>query len=289
MKICPDCDAEYTDWVTTCTDCGATLVGESAHAHRNGEGAEAETDVVGGDGLDGDAEFDDDSEFDDDVEPERIVYELASWSIPAQSTTAQLLAEREIAHEWKGTDLTIDPAEEDVVDALLAEVEQEHGVQPTGTSAGEVVYDLADWTTLQRTTLDGRLFESEVPFRWEGDSLVIAESDEGFTEALLDEVEYGDEEDDGGRDPDDQTVDSLFLAASRLGSDPGDSHGLKTLASVIDQVSMSRPPFGFNRVAWRQIAASTDKLAGLLADGDVPSDDSAAVANELRLLLQPFV
>jgi hypothetical protein len=288
MKICPDCDAEYTDWVTTCTDCGATLVGESTHAHQNSDDAGADGEVVGGDRLDDDTEFDD-TEFDDDVDPERIVYDLASWTIPAQSTTAQLLAEREIPHEWKGTDLTIDPAEEDVVDALLGEVEQEHGVQPTGTSAGEVVYDLDDWTTLQRTTLDSRLIESEVPFRWEGDSLVIAESDEGFTEALLDEVEYGDEEDEGGRDPDDQTVDSLFLAASRLGSDPGDSHGLKTLASVIDQVSMSRPPFGFNRVAWRQIASSTDKLAGLLADGDVPSEDSAAVANELRLLLQPFV
>jgi hypothetical protein len=284
MKICPDCAAEYTDWVTTCTDCGGTLVGEHARGHGD-DGTESD-DAREFD--DDDAELDD-AELDDDTEPERIVYELSAWTLPAQSTTAQLLAEREIPHEWKGTDLTIDPAEEDVVDALLAEVEAEHGVQPTGSSAGEVVYDLADWTTLQRTTLESRLIESEVPFRWEGDSLVIDESEEGFTEALLDEVEYGDEEDDAARDPDDQTVDSLFLAASRLGSDPGDSHGLKTLASVIDQVSMSRPPFGFNRVAWRQIAVSTDKLAGLLADGEVPSEDSAAAATELRLLLQPFV
>jgi hypothetical protein len=284
MKICPDCAAEYTDWVTTCTDCGATLVGESAHSHRSAGDADGGAD---GDASEVDDELDDFDE--DDFEPERIVYELGTWTLPAQSLAAQLLAEREVPHEWNGTDLTIDPEEEDQVDALLAEVEEEHGVQESGSSAGEVVYDLADWTTLQRTTLDGRLIESEVPFRWEGDSLVIAEADEGFTEALLDEVEYGDEEDDAGRDPDDHTVDSLFLAASRLGSDPGDAHGLKTLASVIDQVSMSRPPFGFNRVAWRQIAVSTDKLAGLLADGDVPSSDSAAAATELRLLLQPFV
>jgi hypothetical protein len=276
MKICPDCDAEYTDWVSTCTDCGATLVAE-------GEGHRHDDDDDDSEGVDS---VDD---RDDGIEPERVVYELGTWSLPAQSYTAQLLAEREVPHEWNGTDLTIDPAEEDQVDALLAEVETEHGVQDSGGAAGEVVYDLGEWTTLQRTTLEERLVESEVPFRWEDDSLVIAENDEGFTEALLDEVEYGDEEDEDARDPDDQTVDSLFLAASRLGSDPGDSHGLKTLAAVMDQVSASRPPFGFNRIAWRQIAFSTDKLSGLLADGDIPSEDSAAAANELRLLLQPFV
>jgi hypothetical protein len=288
MKICPDCDAEYTDWVSNCTDCGATLVAEG-HAHGNGHDDAADD----ADHADGDAVShgvpDHVSVHDDDIEPERVVYELGGWSLPAQSYTAQLLAEREVPHEWDGTDLVIDPEEEDQVDALLAEVETEHGVQDSGSAAGEVVYDLGEWTTLQRSTLEERLVESEVPFRWEDDSLVIAENDEGFTEALLDEVEYGDEEDEDARDPDDQTVDSLFLAASRLGSDPGDAHGLKTLAAVMDQVSASRPPFGFNRIAWRQIASSTDKLSGLLADGEVPSEDSAAAANELRLLLQPFV
>lgn len=258
MKICPDCSAEYTDWVVRCTDCGATLI-----ANEN-------------------------------TEDEQVAYDLSSWSLPALSLVSELMAERDLPHEWRANELFIDPEIEEEVDALLADVETELGEQGTGVApegaAGEIVYDLADWDDEQRATLNVRLEESSVPFRWESDSLVIAEADEGLCEALLDEVEYGETEDPDAEDPDGETVDRLFLAAGRLSSDPGDSHGLENLSAVLPQVNATRPPFGFNRVAWRQIALTTDRLAGLLTDEDEPDGEAAsAVARELTVLLQPFV
>jgi hypothetical protein len=260
MKICPDCDAQYTDWVTLCTDCGAVLAGD----------------------------FDDDGEF----EPERVVYELGGWTLAARSLVTERIAEEGIPHEWDGDDLIVDPAHEEEADQLLQSVEDEVGEQAAPV-AGEVVYDLTDWATDRRVLLGERLEEAEVAYRWEGTALVIAEADEPLTDTILDEVEFGandgDDEDGPIEDPDDHTVDRLFLAAERLSSNARDGSGLKALASVLEQVHPRNPPFGFDRLAWRQIATSTDRLASALADGETPTDDASAIATELRLLLQPFV
>jgi hypothetical protein len=258
MKTCPDCDANYTDWVTLCTDCGAVLTGD----------------------------FDEDGE----LEPERVVYELAGWSLAARSLVTERIAEAGVPHEWDGDDLIVDPVHEEEADELLQAVEDELGEQAAPV-AGEVVYDLADWAADRRELLGSRLEEAEVGYRWEGSALVVNEADEPLTDTILDEVEFGGDEDEDGpiEEPDDQTVDRLFMAAERLSKDPTDSAGVKALSSVFGQVHPRRPPFGFDRLAWRQIADSTDRLAGALADGDVPADDSSAIARELRVLLQPFV
>jgi hypothetical protein len=159
MKFCLACEAEYTDWITTCSDCGAKLV--ESHS---------------------------------EDEPERVVYEVGGWPIAMQAAAAQAMAESGIPHAWIGPDLAIEEEYEEQVDALLDKIEQDAGhVADTDPKVGEMSYELDEWTEEQRGNLHQDLLANDIAHRWEGPILVVSMADEDAVDGLLDQAEFGED------------------------------------------------------------------------------------------------
>jgi hypothetical protein len=74
------------------------------------------------------------------------------------------------------------------------------GAEPNGAADAEVIYDLDDWSEIERGAVTDRLREAGIPHGWEATSLHVAEADEAAVENILDIVE-GDSEAD-------QTIDA---------------------------------------------------------------------------------
>ena len=75
------------------------------------------------------------------------------------------------------------------------------GPEPNGAADAEVIYDLDDWSEIERGAVTDRLREAGIPHGWEATSLHVAEADEAAVENILDIVE-GDSEAD-------QTLDAV--------------------------------------------------------------------------------
>ena len=73
------------------------------------------------------------------------------------------------------------------------------GPEPDGDTDAEVVYDLDDWSEIERGAVTDRLREAGIPHGWEATSLHVAEADEAAVENILDIVE-GDSEADRSLD-----------------------------------------------------------------------------------------
>jgi hypothetical protein len=67
----------------------------------------------------------------------------------------------------------------------------EPGREPDADGAGdvEVVYDLDDWSEIERGAVTDRLREAGIPHGWQGSALHVAEADEAAVENILDIVE----------------------------------------------------------------------------------------------------
>ena len=63
---------------------------------------------------------------------------------------------------------------------------------------GDVVYDLDDWSELERQAVTDHLHEAAIPHAWDGTKLHVAAEDEAPVENILDlvEGESADREDD---------------------------------------------------------------------------------------------
>ena len=253
MKFCLACEAEYTDWITTCSDCGAQLVESSS-----------------------------------EDEPERVIYEVGTWPLELQAAAAQAMAESGIPHEWIGPDLAIMEEHEEAVDAILDEVEKGAGLQ-TEAGVGEVAYDLEHWTDEQRAILQQSLLTSSVPYRWEGDSamvLVVRAEDEDVIDGLLDKAEFGDEVDS---DMSPEIMSELFVCSDQLRRDPNDGDAMETLATHLETMALNVPPFGIETLVWKKIVENANTLSDTIVDEDATTDAVKARASELRDLLHPYV
>lgn len=158
--ICPVCGTEYLGWVTRCADCGVAVVVP----------AEAPNPL-------------------DLPEEEQVVYELGEWSLDLQAAAAAAMADAGIPHGFDGADLVVHVNHESAVDALLEAVE--HG--PDGRAEGEpttstLVYELDQWHQAARDELCARLEEGSVPYRMDGDQLVVDPADEEAVDFLVSEV-----------------------------------------------------------------------------------------------------
>jgi hypothetical protein len=253
MKFCLACEAEYTDWITTCSDCGAQLVESSS-----------------------------------EDEPERVVYEVGTWPLSLQAAAAQAMAESGIPHEWVGADLAIMEEHEEAVDAILDDVEKGAGLQKEA-GVGELAYDLEDWTDAQRATMQQSLLSNSIPYRWEGDTsmvLVVRADDEDKVDDLLDQAEFGDDV-DTGMSP--EVMSELFVAADQLRKDPNDGDAMDSLATHLDTMALNVPPFGIETLVWKRIVESANGLSDTIVDESASSEAVKAKAASLRDLLHPYV
>ena len=72
-----------------------------------------------------------------------------------------------------------------------------------GADQDDVLFELDEWSEGDRAYLADRIRTVGVPHSWEGTTLVVAPSDEGWVDFLMDQVE--EELAAGGADPDDDT------------------------------------------------------------------------------------
>jgi hypothetical protein len=77
----------------------------------------------------------------------------------------------------------------------------EHLDGPTGDDAGQITFELDEWSDGDRAVLAERLVTLGAPHDWEGTTLVIAEEDEAWVERIMDQVDEdlataGDDDDD---------------------------------------------------------------------------------------------
>ena len=264
-----------------------------------------------------------------DPDAARVFYDLAEWDFDQQAELASALADAEIPHGWEGTELVVPEEVEETVDSIFADVEQRLGIIGKGTGEavveddGEPVearvlvedetlteYDLGEWQELERNLVSDSLSGANIPFRWEGTTLLVPTTDEEIVDDILDDVESGDvipvisDGPDGDELPF-ESLNSFFLAGERLRKDPQDADGLERLLEALTMADPNRPPRGVELRVWRTTCELAETLADALVAGSDDDDADAGVvvdglehepferatqaANDLHDLLRPLI
>jgi hypothetical protein len=253
-----------------------------------------------------------------DPDAVKVLYDLSAWSFDQQAELASDLAEAGVPHTWDGSDLVVPEASEAAADYIIDAVEKRLGVVydddettvepelPTPAridiSEGQPTteYDLGDWPQVDRDTLSRAFAGQAIPFRWEGDSLLVPTTDEAVVDSLLDLVEAGEfgavelpedlDDDEEGDELPFETLTTFFLAAERLKKNPLDADGLEELLAASAVAEPSQPPYGVDRPLWVRTCELADALGEALCDGELPDEERAAeVADALFDLLRPYV
>jgi hypothetical protein len=99
----------------------------------------------------------------------------------------------------------------------------------------EVVYDLDDWSEIERGAVTDRLREAGIPHGWEATSLHVAEADEAAVENILDIVE-------GENEPDAETLDAAQDQVAYNLSDWDDDR----LATLVDELDAAGITHGWD-------------------------------------------
>lgn len=186
----------------------------------------------------------------------------------------------------------------------------------------DLVYELNDWTSQERSVLEMKLNGAGIAHRWEygpndatgGElgyigsegttqrrvwetayELVVRAEDEEAVDALLDEVEFPEEldavdpdVDDGSDEASYAVMSDLFVAADRLQRDPGDVVAAGEFYLASEPVAAAPVPFGVEPALWKQVqemAAALDESLQSDADDEVIARDAAT----LRHLLSRYV
>jgi hypothetical protein len=220
IACCPWCGAEFGVSDTRCWDCKLSLVDRPEPSLAEG----ADDDDVG--------------------------FELEEWSAGERGRLSAGLRERGIAFRWEpGLTLVVGLADEDLVDALLDDMESE---DRTGRLRG----------------VDGDDFDDD---------------DEDDDE----DDEDGDGEGDGGERAH-KAMSDLFVAADRLIQRPDDGRIAEQLVAATLIVQESRAPYGFEPVAWLQIRELAS-AAMEAVESDVGDESVSREARTLRDALRPYV
>ena len=234
----------------------------------------------------------------------KVHYDLSAWNFDQHAELAEALAESSIPHAWDGTELVVPESVEEAADAVFERLEAENGPYPIGldTDDPSVEYGLDEWTAADRRTLTEAMVEAEIPHRWEGTTVVVAEDAEESVDDLLDAIESGElmsADDTAGGYARDGVLGELFLAADKLGKDAYDAKARTALIALRDESDAERPPYAFAPATWKQVVAMLGAIvdafeaeaAGndLEGDGDGEDDVVTVEAKRLAALLRQFV
>ena len=139
-------------------------------------------------------------------------------------------------------------------------------------------YDLADWPVDDRDVARrGPSPARAIPYRWEGEVLLVRTSDEALIESLLDLVEPATSSSSTADDDDEhaeadrlpfETLTTFFLAGERLKRNPLDADGLEDLLAAVEVAEPDHPPYGVDPRLWQRTCELADDLAGALVDDD---------------------
>jgi hypothetical protein len=233
----------------------------------------------------------------------KVFYDLSAWTFEQRGELSEALAEVEIPHDWEGHEIVVPEEVEEQMDAIFERLEARFGpfAVPLEADAPSIEYGLDEWSASDRAALTSALVDAQVPHRWEGATIVVAEDAETTVDELLDAIEAGellDVTDETGRnDPPDGILSILFGDADELARDPLDLRARQDLIELHGVLDPAHPPFAFSQRTWATVLDKVDALVATItsdaADGiGVDEDEETGLvrqADELRTLLRPYV
>ena len=234
----------------------------------------------------------------------KVHYDVTVWSFDQQAELAESMADADIPHVWDGTELVVPEVVEDQVDAIFERLEQELGPFPIVLEADDPAteFGLDEWTDADRTLLTESLVVSEVPHRWEGTTVVVAEDAEDAVDDLLDAIESGElmgVDDGGANEPPEGVLSTIFLTADKLAKDPIDAKSRRQFIDLSGVIDAKHPPYALAPRIWAGAVAGVNRIVDrIMADidgevvdnaADEESSDVIGLAQELRSLLRPYV
>jgi hypothetical protein len=128
-------------------------------------------------------------------DPEALTtrYDLADWSVDDRADVAAALADAEIAHSWDGSELLVSQDTEQVVDAILDEIEAELDNLDDGDDEhGDdniTEYELDEWSEGERKQLCDMLDNLDIGYRWDGTMLLVPIGVEAVVDSCLDSID----------------------------------------------------------------------------------------------------
>jgi hypothetical protein len=228
-----------------------------------------------------------------DPDAVKVHYDVSAWSFDQRAELAAAFADAGYPHAWDGDELVVPEQIESEVDALFEQLERELGPFPVGLPAGEPAteFGLDEWPAGDVEVLQRALTEAEIPHRWEGTTLVVAQDAEETVDDLLDAIETGQLAPLGeeGSGPPDGALSTLFTTADRLARDPGDATARSELFELVPALDARQPPFGVMLRVW---ASAVDAAQALVADFHAHDHDPSDVighAQALRTIVRPYV
>ena len=234
----------------------------------------------------------------------KVHYDLAAWSFDHRAQLSEAMAGAGLSHSWDGEELVVPELVESQTDALFERLEEELGPFPVTLEpdAASTEFGLDEWSDADRALLTQSLTESEIPFRWERTTVVVAQDAEDVVDDLLDAIEEGEllDADESAAGPPDGALSTIFLAAGKLARDPLDARARTELLDIEPQIDESRPPYAFAPRTWSLAVAAVGEIVALVraeAEGtstpdggsDEHDDAVASRAEALRDLLRPYV
>ncbi len=234
--------------------------------------------------------------FDDAVV--KVHYDVTAWTFEQQAELSEAMAEAFIPHGWDGTELVVPETHEARVDIIFERLEEELGPFPIvlGEDEPSTEFNLDEWTDADRKVLTDALIDSEVPYRWEGATVVVAADAEDSVDDLLDAIEAGElmaAGDTGEHEPPEGTLGDIFLTADKLAKDPIDAKARLRLIEINGLIDKKHPPYALAPRTWAGAVAGVDRIVQrIMADATHPGDvdsDVIELAQELRSLLRPYV
>lgn len=231
----------------------------------------------------------------------KVHYDVSVWTFDQRGELSEALAESGFPHYWDGEELVVPEAVETEVDALFERLEELFGPFPIVLvdDAPSTEFGLDEWPEADRQVLTAALVEAEIPHRWEGPTVIVAEDAESAVDHLLDAIEAGQLTGPDGGDahaPPDGALGAIFVAADKLAKDPMDAGARGRLIDLLPQLDPKHPPYGLSVRIW---AGAVDGVNGLVelfdlqAAGDDPGVDHESevigAAQDLRSLLRSYV
>lgn len=229
----------------------------------------------------------------------KVHYDVSLWTFDQRAELSEALADAEFPHYWDGEELVVPEVVEEDVDALFERLEDVFGPFPIilQDEADSTEFGLDEWSDTDRKVLTDALVEAEIPHRWEGTTVVVAEDAEHAVDDLLDAIEAGELLGiaDEGAAPPDGALSTMFVSADKLAKDPLDASARTALIDILPQLDRKHPPYGLAHRTWAAGVDGVSKIVDLVNDHAVSAPDDEhdseiiGAAQDLRSLVRPYV
>ena len=232
-----------------------------------------------------------------DPDTVKVHYDVSGWTIDQRAELSEALANSELPHFWDEDELVVPEIVEERVDALFEKLEEDIGPFAIllAEDAESTEFGLDEWSDVDRAVLTEALVEAEVPYRWDGLTVVVAVEAEHAVDDLLDAIEAGElisTTPNDGTAPPDGVISTIFLATDKLAKDPLDAKSRKVLIDLHPQLDRKIPPYGLAQRTWAGAVDGVGQIVDHIVAGSSGADSESDVigdAQELRSLIRPYV